>query len=164
MNFDENSDEIPAANRTLLHQSSAYFSAILLSRWDNILGPQVHHVWHAEDQLVDGVVQYVANHTLNGEIGRNDTSEPGKRVTTKLCLFTERETVAVAFIFKGYSTSSNNARSKYRSSTTKSLFSMCLLLPMSKLKSYLPLHDLCDVRMRMYIPQLVHLQEQVPEC
>lgn len=142
---------IPEHRRSKLPESCTYFSAVLLSVWDNILGPQVHHVWNGPTahRLQPGIIQYVSSHTLNGEIVRADYGEhPGERISAKLFVFAEKDACVTAFIFKGHSKSGS------------CLFSLCLVMTIDQLTSYLPLHDLCEAKMKCCITQLIRMQKQ----
>jgi len=61
-----------------LHEKQIYlelhaFMFVLFSFWDNILGPQITHIWTPKSQKVDkgreGIIDYVNLHTLTGDIG-----------------------------------------------------------------------------------------------
>ena len=139
-------EPVPEHKRTKLQDSYTYFSAVLLSVWDNILGPQVHNVWYGPtaDRLQPDIIQYVSSHTLNGEIVRTDFGDkPGDRISAKLFVFSEKCVCVTAFIFRG---------------CTKSglcLFSLCLVVTLDQLTSYLPLHDLCESKMQSCVAALI---------
>lgn len=144
-------EPIPEHRRSKLSQPYTYFSAVVLSVWDNILGPQVHHVWFGPtaERLQPDIVQYVSSHTLNGEIVRTDFGEkPGDRISAKLFVFSEKRVCVTAFIFKGYTKSG------------PCLFSLCLVMTLDQLTSYLPLHDLCEAKMQSCVTKLIGMQKQ----
>jgi len=53
---------------------SSFFSAVMLIKWSNVMGPEVEKVWASDDQAVQtkkATYTGIAKQVLNGEIGRN---------------------------------------------------------------------------------------------
>lgn len=53
---------------------SSFFSAVMLIKWSNVMGPEVEKVWASGDQSVQAkktTYASIAKQVLNGEIGRN---------------------------------------------------------------------------------------------
>jgi hypothetical protein len=52
---------------------SSFFSAVMLIKWSNVMGPEVEKVWASDDQAVQtkkATYTGIAKQVLNGEIGR----------------------------------------------------------------------------------------------
>jgi hypothetical protein len=111
----------------------------------------VDHVWYGPtaDKLQPDIIHYVSSHTLNGEIVRTDFGDkPGDRISAKLFVFSEKRVCVTAFIFRGCAKSG------------LCLFSLCLIMTLNQLTSYLPLHDLCESKMRSCVPQIIGMQKE----
>lgn len=66
-------DSLEAAPHLDLPDSS-FFSAAMLIKWSNVMGPEVEKVWASGDQSVQTkktAYTSIAKQVLNGEIGRN---------------------------------------------------------------------------------------------
>ncbi|XP_035699743.1 guanine nucleotide exchange C9orf72-like [Branchiostoma floridae] len=118
--------------------------AIVLSVWDNILGPRTQHVWRTQCQepLPSGIVPYISNHTLSGEICRCGEEETAGTVDSKFYILPDKNIISSSFIFTG------------RAKAGRSVYALSVILPSSKLKAYLPWHDLCEARLTKIIMQL----------
>ena len=127
---------------------STIFNGIVLSYWDNIIGPRLGHVWlESEEKLKEDTIKYVVSHTLDGELTRQ---APKNAVDTKLFIIKERDVVLSSYIFSGLAKGAGEA-----------LYSLSLLLPFPALKKYLPFQELVDVRMKLLVAKLRVLQEKV---
>ncbi|KAI8509947.1 hypothetical protein Bbelb_123750 [Branchiostoma belcheri] len=124
---------------------NSIIQAVVLSVWDNILGPRTQHVWRTQCQepLTTGVIPYISNHTLSGEICRcGEEEETAGSVDSKFYILPDKNIIASCFIFTG------------KAAVGRSVYSMSIILPSSKLKVYLPWHDLCGARLTKIIRQL----------
>lgn len=111
--------------------------AATFAYWDNILGPRVRHIWVPKsDQplmLSDGEVNFLANHTLNGEILR---SAQCGAVDVKFFVLAEKGVIIVSLIFDG------------ELKREKNTCALSIILPQTELSFYLPLHTVCVERLK----------------
>ena len=127
---------------------SSLFNGIVLSFWDNIIGPRLGHLWlEYEEKCSEDSVEYVVTHTLNGELTRQ---APPNAVDTKFFIIKERGLVFSSYIFTGIS-----------KGASETLYSLSLLLPFSALKEYMQYQELVDVRMKLLVAKFRVLQEKV---
>ncbi|CAB1331026.1 unnamed protein product [Coregonus sp. 'balchen'] len=114
--------------------------AVTFAYWDNILGPQVCHIWapRCEQPLLlsDGEVTFLANHTLNGEILRS--AECGA-VDVKFFVLAEKGVIIISLIFDGELKGDKNT------------CALSIILPQTELAFYLPLHTVCVERLKHII-------------
>lgn len=125
---------------------SGPFVAIVLCYWDNVLGPRLQHVWRAADgdaASQESSVRYVVGRTLHGELLRD---APENVVDTKLFVLKDHSIVCHSFIFCGHDKCGPN------------ISGLSLILPFSELKSYLPLVELVEERVKILIAKLRVLQ------
>lgn len=154
--FSNFNDSVVFSNLSSAHLSkldfqSSPFNGIVLSYWDNIIGPRLGHVWlESEEKCKEDNVKYVVSHTLNGELTRQ---APKNAVDTKLFIIKERDLVFSSFIFSGLSKGAG-----------ETLYSLSLLLPFQALKGFLPFQELIDIRMKVLVAKLRILQEKVRSC
>lgn len=127
-------------------EKDTFFTAVLLSTWDNIVGPRVKQVWIGHDELDDNfylrLLPFVAKCTLNGEISRDGVGE--SKPEMKFYVLSELGYIMVTFVF----TTPVGAQAH------PGLFSLSLILPTKKMNTYLPLHQLCADRMSSLIKKL----------
>lgn len=136
------------AKTTLEKSKGCLVSTVLLSYWDNILGPRITHQWLIEEGHVfkQDTLSYVASHSLSGEICRNllDSS-----IDTQFCVVKDRGAIVTSFIFgamdKGEMT----------------VHTLSFLIPYANLKSYLNLHELCVSWNMQQLIELRILMEKV---
>ncbi|XP_066298580.1 guanine nucleotide exchange factor C9orf72-like [Branchiostoma lanceolatum] len=123
---------------------NSIIQAVVLSVWDNILGPRTQHVWRTQCQEPSptGIVPYISNHTLSGEICRCGEEETAGSVDSKFYILPDKNIIASSFIFTG------------KAKAGSSVYALSVILPSSKLKLYLPWHDLCGARLTKIIMQL----------
>jgi hypothetical protein len=127
---------------------SSLFNGVVLSYWDNIIGPRLGHLWlECEEKCTEDSVKYVVTHTLNGELTRQ---APPNAVDTKFFIIKERALVFSSYIFTGISKGAG-----------ETLYSLSLLLPFSALKEYTQYQELVDVRMKLLVAKFRVLQEKV---
>ncbi|EDO36091.1 predicted protein [Nematostella vectensis] len=124
---------------------SGPFMGIVLSYWDNILGPRLRHVWRGggEEKNQENCVKYVVSRTLNGELLRD---APENVVDTKLFVIKEKGIVCHSFIFTGRDSSGSN------------ISALSLMLPHIDMAGYLPLVELVEDRVKILIAKLRVLQ------
>ena len=122
--------------------------SVLLSYWDNILGPKIHHLWYnpTEELLSRKMLSYISSHTLNGEICRELTESS---VDNKIYFIAEESLIVTAFIF--------SAMSKMG----MSVFSLSVITPMCYKKTYLSWHELCVLWMTRSIGKFRILLDKV---
>ncbi|XP_046840991.1 guanine nucleotide exchange C9orf72-like isoform X2 [Xenia sp. Carnegie-2017] len=126
---------------------SSFFNGVVLSYWDNILGPRLGHLWLDEDhKCSEDMVEYVVTHNLNGELTRQ---APPNSVDTKVFIIKERDLVFTSYIFTSVA-----------QGACDTLYSLVLLLPFSALTKYLQKQDLVDLRMKLLIAKLRLFQEK----
>lgn len=86
--------------RTVIEESqSSVILAVVLSHWDNILGPRIRHLWHIrtlEEQINADVLHYIASHTLSGEICRDPTDS---NIDSKFYVLQDKQLIVTAFLF-----------------------------------------------------------------
>jgi hypothetical protein len=129
---------------------SSLFNGVVLSYWDNIIGPRLGHLWlQCEEKCTEDSVKYVVTHNLNGELTRQ---APPNAVDTKFFIIKERGLVFSSYIFTGISKGAG-----------ETLYSLSLLLPFSALKEYMQYQELVDVRMKLLVAKFRVLQEKVCE-
>ncbi|CAH1773321.1 unnamed protein product [Owenia fusiformis] len=127
-------------------------SAIILSHWDNIMGPRIIHLWsNTYNQEATPAqlktLRFVANHTLSGEITR-DLSD--RTIDDKFYVIQEKSISVTSFIFGAKST------------VGKCVHSLSLVVPLEHLETYLKWHDLCVIWMKRLISRLKVLQSIDP--
>ncbi|XP_065198355.1 guanine nucleotide exchange factor C9orf72-like [Sycon ciliatum] len=135
-----------------------FFTAALLSMWDNIVGPRIQCEWNMFDsawQVPEQTIEYVANHTLNGEICRTEelAAAPGQIVENKLYVLSDHDVLVTAFIF-----------SCFQADQGPCVYSLCLLMPLQHRAGYLPLHKFCEQRMKECVDRLTALYQQYTDA
>lgn len=126
-------------------EESGPFVALVLSCWDNLLGPRLQHVWrgNGDTESQENSVKYVVGRTLHGELLRD---APENVVDTKLFVLKGHGIVCHSFIFSGCDKSGTN------------LSGLSLIIPFSEFKNYLPLLELVEERVKILIAKLRVLQ------
>ena len=136
--------------KTVLEGSKgSIISAILLSQWDNILGPRIRHLWTNENQnnITLDILNHVASHTLSGEICRDPTE---RDIDTKFYVIKDKGVVVTAFVFGAMGLSD------------MAVHSLSIIVPHSQLNSFLHLHDLSLRWLTRFISKLRILLEKGP--
>jgi len=86
--------------RTVIEESqSSVILAVVLSHWDNILGPRIRHLWHIrslEEQINADILHYIASHTLSGEICRDPSDS---NIDSKFYVLQDKQLIVTAFLF-----------------------------------------------------------------
>lgn len=137
------------SNLTTSHMSilkeSGPFVAIVLSYWDNVLGPRLQHVWRGagDTESQEASVKYVVGRTLHGELLRE---APENMVDTKLFVLKDHGIVCHSFIFSGCDKTGVNVSG------------LSLIIPFTAFKSYLPFVELVEERVKILIAKLRVLQ------
>ncbi|KAK3089158.1 hypothetical protein FSP39_001337 [Pinctada imbricata] len=113
---------IDIPNQTLFHN-------IVLSHWDNILGPRVIHVWNMSGNPVlhSATLNHITSQTLSGEICRDVYNN---YIDFKFYDLAKDDIIVAAFIFTA--TGKNGA----------GVHALSVVIPKSQLQSYLTLHTL----------------------
>lgn len=149
--FDDATSSVTEASLSALYKCPVtvipgfdIFDAIVLSQWDNVLGPQNKHVWTRRQQgapnLYNKLLPFHPSCTLNGEISRENVGV--ETAEYKFCVLSEIGFAMGSFIFT--STVGNDG----------SLFAISLVLPIAQLQHYLAIQRLCINRMRHLINKL----------
>ena len=105
------------------------FRGVVLSMWDNILGPRVQHVWKVENQeaLKSDLLSHITSQVLSCEICR----DPLKcDIDFKFYNLPHKGVIVPAFVF--------SAKGKHG----VSVHSMYVVIPSQELKFYLEVHDM----------------------
>lgn len=131
--------------------SGAIIAGILLCYWDNILGPKIRHLWasHLKDTanpLKSKTLNFVASHTLSGEICR-DLLDP--TVDSKFYVLQDKQVVVTSFVFGGMSKGD------------LAVHSLSVIIPHVELASYLHWHQLCVSHVTRLVTKLRILLEKV---
>lgn len=131
-----------------IHQDCGPFLAIVLSFWDNVLGPRLSHAWRGsgDAKTQEESVKYVVSRTLNGELLRD---APENLVDNKLFVLKERDIICFTFIFTGRDKSGTNVSA------------LSLIVPHSQFKEFLPFVELIEERVKILIAKLRVLQVKV---
>lgn len=111
-----------------INESNSPFLGIVLSFWDNILGPRVRHVWRAsqKEALQSDLLSHITSQVLSCEICR----DPFKcDIDYKFYNLPHKGVIVPAFVFTAKGT---------HGIAVHSLF---LVLPVSELKFYLEIHE-----------------------
>jgi len=115
------------------------FEAIILSQWDNVIGPANKHVWTggipAHSTFCSKLLKFHPSCTLNGEISRENVGL--EMAEYKFYVLSEIGYAMGSFIFTIPSTGS--------------LCTISLVLPATQLSSFLAIQRLCINRMRHLI-------------
>lgn len=117
------------------------FHAIVLSQWDNVLGPQNMHVWTREQighpNFFRKLLPFHPICTLNGEISRENVGVE----TAEYKFYALNE---IGFAMGSHIFTSGNG----------DLYAISLILPTSELSSYFAIQRICINRMRHLINKL----------
>jgi len=126
---------------------SSLFCAVLLSYWDNIMGPRVERLWHGNDkvELDKELISFVTSHTLNGELCR--VTEEGQ-TDMKFYVLSDRGYLFSASIFLG------------SSKHGKTVFSLTFIMAAEDLNRYLELQQFLNNQVELLIMKLRVLQEK----
>ena len=127
---------------------SSLFSGILLSYWDNIMGPRVQRLWRGNDKvtMTSESIGFITSHTLNGELCR--LREEG-HVDTKFYVLSDRGYIFSASVFLGLSKSG------------PTVFSLIFIMAVQDLYRYLELQQFLDDQVAMLVMKLRVLQQKV---
>lgn len=126
-------------------KESGPFVAVVLSCWDNVLGPRLQHVWrgNGDTESQEKSVKYVVGRTLHGELLRD---APENVVDTKLYVVKDYGIVCHSFIFSGCDKYGIN------------ISALSFIIPLSEFQNYLPLLELVEERVKILIAKLRVLQ------
>lgn len=121
---------------------------VLLSQWDNILGPRIRHLWltSSPQGFTLDMLNHVATQTLCGDICRDPESP---HIDTKLYIVKEKNIVIHTFIF--------GAMGK----ADLAVHSLSLIIALAEYTSYLQVHNLCSTWMHRLLAKLRVLLEKV---
>ncbi|PRP80754.1 hypothetical protein PROFUN_11494 [Planoprotostelium fungivorum] len=128
---------------SVLPGDTQWISCILVSRWDNISGPRVEHVWSGTETLGEDNLMSVSRQTLCGELAREDTDENAS-VESKFHLLPEIGYCFTSFVFTA----------PYGQNAASSRFSLSIVVRMKLYQKYLMLHNIVEDRMLQLVSQL----------
>ncbi|RUS22486.1 hypothetical protein BC937DRAFT_88746 [Endogone sp. FLAS-F59071] len=95
-----------------------FFSAIMLVRWSNILGPKVEKIWAPEQSEPDNkMLENTAKQILSGEIGRNVMG-----IEPKFLVLSDEGIIATSFLFTEYASPATAPPSLYSATPSTSTF------------------------------------------
>lgn len=137
-------------SKTVLENSKGcILNAILLSQWDNILGPKIRHLWTSENpnNVTLPVLTHIASHTLSGEICRDPTAGD---IDTKFYVMKDKGLVITAFVFGAMGLND------------MAVHSLSVIVPHSQLSTFLHLYDLSLSWIRRFITKLRILLDRGP--
>ena len=127
---------------------SCIVKGVLLSQWDNILGPRIRHLWftnEAKGFTLDSL-NHIAVQTLCGDICRDPEAS---HIDSKLYLVKEKDVLVHTFLF-GAMGKANLA-----------VHSLSLIIPQNFHSHYMKLYSLCSTLMNRLIAKLRLLLEKV---
>lgn len=127
---------------------SSLFSGVLLSYWDNIMGPRVQRLWQGNEkvEITPDLISFVSSHTLNGELCR--IREEGE-TDTKFYVLTDHGYFFFASVFLGMSKSG------------QTVFSLSFIMALQDLDRYLELQQFLNNQIAMLVMKFRVLQEKV---
>ena len=132
----------------VVEEYSSLFCGVLLSYWDNIMGPRVERLWHGNNKvsLDKELISFVTSHTLNGELCR--VTEEGQ-TDMKLYVLSDRGYLFSASIFLGLSKHG------------QTVFSLTFIMAADDLHKYLELQQFLNNQVALLVMKLRVLQEKV---
>ncbi len=141
-------DELHSPTHASKILDSSLFSGILLSYWDNIMGPRVSMLWQGNNKLkvTKEIVSFVSSHTLNGELCR--AREEGA-TDRKFYVLSDRGYIFSASIFLG------------NSGAGQTVFSLSFIIPIEDMKIFLDMQHFLNKQIGVLVMQLRMLQEKV---
>lgn len=127
---------------------SSLLSGIMLSYWDNIMGPRVKMVWHGNEKIKMSreIISFVSSHTLNGELCR--VREEGN-TDSKFYVLSDRGYIFYASIFLGMSKAG------------QTVFSLAFIMALQDMNRYLELQYFLNKQIGMLVMKYRVLQEKV---
>ena len=133
-----NGEDIPLSPSVVSYLGvDTFIAAILLSTWDNVVGPKLCHVWygnHVDSQkMKEKCILHVAN--LTGRNLFDDDGEGEGIVNYKLLLLPQHDVVINCYIFRGCL---ENGR--------PTLYAFSILLPTKNLDDFMPIYQICETR------------------
>eukprot|EP00112_Aurelia_sp_Birch-Aquarium-sp1_P011440 Seg2406.3 transcript_id=Seg2406.3/GoldUCD/mRNA.D3Y31 product="Guanine nucleotide exchange C9orf72-like" protein_id=Seg2406.3/GoldUCD/D3Y31 len=126
---------------------SSLLSGIMLSYWDNIMGPRVKMVWHGNEKIKMSreIISFVSSHTLNGELCR--VREEGN-TDSKFYVLSDRGYIFYASIFLGMSKAG------------QTVFSLAFIMALQDMNRYLELQYFLNKQIGMLVMKYRVLQEK----
>ncbi|XP_002731358.1 guanine nucleotide exchange factor C9orf72-like [Saccoglossus kowalevskii] len=127
-------------------QELPYIHGMLLSVWDNILGPKIQHAWLVDVEHGDTISHDVLNYASTRVL--NSSDDPGSKVQSKFFVLSEKGILLNALVFGGTGSSGSN------------VCAISLVLPYSELKWYMPIQELCMSRLMAMVYKFRVLQDR----
>lgn len=127
---------------------SSLFSIVILAYWDNVMGPMISKIWTGNDDVENSeeIINYVANHTLSGELCRQTEKHT---IDPKLCILPDLGYIFNAYIFNGHS--------KMGSTIT----SLSFVMPYKEMSRYLLLQDFMEKQVKLIVLKYRIFQQKV---
>ncbi|EDV22212.1 Protein C9orf72 [Trichoplax sp. H2] len=114
----------------------SFIEVILLSTWDNVVGPKLCHVWYSDQErckIGEKCILHVAS--LTGRDLFHDGSEGEGIVSYKLLLLPQHDVVVNCYKFYGCLKDGRTT-----------LYAFSILMPTRYLNDYMPLYQICETR------------------
>eukprot|EP00698_Gefionella_okellyi_P000100 TRINITY_DN10083_c0_g1_i1.p1 TRINITY_DN10083_c0_g1~~TRINITY_DN10083_c0_g1_i1.p1 ORF type:complete len:444 (+),score=63.46 TRINITY_DN10083_c0_g1_i1:43-1374(+) len=124
---------MPLTKRTEIN--TVHVSSVLLSLWDNILGPRLEFEWRGKVSLDRDVLDYLATRTLDSDCIRD--VEEGPAYESKFTVLAEHDLLALSLIFTA----------TYNSSLSR--MALTIAIPQRCLDGYLCCHFVVEDRVRL---------------
>ncbi|CAO3695675.1 unnamed protein product [Umbelopsis ramanniana] len=147
---------------------SSFFSAVMLIKWSNVMGPEVEKVWASDDQAVQtkkATYTGIAKQVLNGEIGRNILE-----IEPKFLVLGDEGVICTSFLFAEYDNPSSKngpiggapstkgpAIKKYSLDTNK-ISALVFLVPLQYLRNFSNYFDVMVDRVPGLVEKLRRLR------
>ena len=130
---------------------SSILSGVLLSYWDNILGPRSQKLWLGNNKIkiTSDIISFVSSHTLNGELCR--VREEGQ-TDTKFYVLSDRECMFFASIFLG------------TAKAGQTIYSLAFIIALEDLNRYLELQTFFNKQIETIVMKFRVLQEKVGDA
>lgn len=149
---------------------SSFFSAVMLIKWSNVMGPEVEKVWTQGDQTAqskNATYASIAKQVLNGEIGRNILE-----IEPKFLVLGDEGVICTSFLFAEYqantsSKSSTSSPSRSGSSITgrqldtNKISALVFLVPLQYLRNFSNYFDVMVDRVPGLVEKLRRLRLSV---
>ncbi|KAI9283665.1 C9orf72-like protein family-domain-containing protein [Umbelopsis sp. AD052] len=145
---------------------SSFFSAVMLIKWSNVMGPEVEKVWASDDQAVQtkkATYTGIAKQVLNGEIGRTILE-----IEPKFLVLGDEGVICTSFLFAEYNnpsskngpiggTPTTKASKKYSLDTNK-ISALVFLVPLQYLRNFSNYFDVMVDRVPGLVEKLRRLR------
>jgi hypothetical protein len=149
---------------------SSFFSAVMLIKWSNVMGPEVENVWTQGDQAAqskNATYASIAKQVLNGEIGRNILE-----IEPKFLVLGDEGVICTSFLFAEYqantsskastpSPSKSGSNISERQLDTNKISALVFLVPLQYLRNFSNYFDVMVDRVPGLVEKLRRLRLSV---